>query len=117
MTQEVSIFDAYVEMWRMGLTFEGRTRRRNFWFAVLVDWGLTVLLRLIPTLGMIYAIVSFIPMLALTVRRLHDTGRAGAWMLILLIPVIGWVVLLIFTILEGDIGENIYGMNPKDYQP
>jgi uncharacterized membrane protein YhaH (DUF805 family) len=48
-----------------------------------------------------------------TVRRLHDTGRTGWWILIGLIPVIGGIVVLIFMVLDSEPGANQYGLNPK----
>jgi uncharacterized membrane protein YhaH (DUF805 family) len=61
----------------------------------------------------IYSLAVLIPSLAVTVRRLHDTGRTGWWILIGLIPVIGGIVLLIFMVLDSEPGANQYGPNPK----
>ncbi|HBC0832915.1 TPA: DUF805 domain-containing protein, partial [Escherichia coli] len=51
--------------------------------------------------------------IALCVRRLHDTDRSGAWALLYLVPVIGWLVLFVFACLEGNSGSNRYGNDPK----
>ena len=61
----------------------------------------------------LYYLAVLIPTLAVTVRRLHDTGRTGWWILIGLIPVIGGIVLLIFMLLDSEPGANQYGPNPK----
>ena len=61
----------------------------------------------------LYDLAVLIPSIAVTVRRLHDTGRTGWWILIGLIPVIGGIVLLIFMLLDSEPGENQYGPNPK----
>ena len=53
-----------------------------------------------------------IPNLAVAVRRLHDTGRSGWWLLIGLIPIIGFVVLLYFFVLDSE-NDNQYGPYPK----
>lgn len=64
--------------------------------------------------SMLYALAVFLPGLALAVRRLHDTGRSGWWMLLGFIPLIGWIVLLIFFVTDSQPGSNPYGPNPKD---
>ena len=61
----------------------------------------------------LYGLIMFLPGLAVTVRRLHDTGRGGMWVLIALIPIIGWIWLLVYMAEEGHSGSNEYGPNPK----
>jgi uncharacterized membrane protein YhaH (DUF805 family) len=63
--------------------------------------------------GLIWIFVTIVPALAVLVRRLHDTGRRGWWALIGLIPLIGFIVLLVFTVLDSDAGDNTYGPSPK----
>ena len=65
-------------------------------------------------LSSVYSIGVLIPSLALSVRRLHDIGRTGWWVLISIIPVIGVVVLLVFMLLDSEPGSNRYGANPKE---
>jgi len=48
-----------------------------------------------------------------TIRRLHDTGRTGWWILIAFVPIVGGIILLIFMVLDGNPGENKYGPDPK----
>ena len=60
----------------------------------------------------LYLLFSFIPSLAVGVRRLHDTGRTGWWFLINLIPIIGGIWFLVLTLLEGDRDDNQYGPSP-----
>ena len=64
-------------------------------------------------LGGIYALAVLIPSIAVSVRRLHDTGRSGWWLLIILIPLIGAIVLLVFFLQDSKPGENQFGANPK----
>ena len=64
-------------------------------------------------MGLIWILVTIVPALAVLVRRLHDTGKTGWWVLIGFVPLIGGIVLLVFTVLDSDAGENNYGENPK----
>ncbi|MFI8003934.1 DUF805 domain-containing protein [Streptomyces sp. NPDC086010] len=99
--------------------FSGRARRKEYWMfflfhiiVALVLIGLGVVIdSQIPYL--IYAVALIIPTLAVTVRRLHDTGRSGWWFLISFVPLVGAIVLLVFTCLEGVRDVNEYGADPK----
>ncbi|MER6464545.1 DUF805 domain-containing protein [Streptomyces sp. NPDC001288] len=109
----------YLAALRKYATFSGRARRSEFWLFTLFN-GLAVLLAgiLDGVLGwglwltFVYLLFVFVPTLAVAVRRLHDTGRAGWWLLIALIP-FGGIVLLVFDVLEGTSGRNKYGPDPK----
>jgi uncharacterized membrane protein YhaH (DUF805 family) len=61
----------------------------------------------------IYALAVLIPGLAVAVRRLHDTDRTGWWILIGLIPIVGFIVLIVFLATDGTPGPNRYGPSPK----
>ncbi len=102
--------------------FNGRARRSEFWYFVLFSM-LTVivlgivdglLIRLIgfPILTPLFVLAQFIPNLAVTVRRLHDTDKSGWWILLSLIPLVGLVV-LVFMCMDSTPGINQYGRNPK----
>lgn len=70
-------------------------------------------------LGSLLNLGLLIPCIAVAVRRLHDTGRSGWWLLILLIlilliPLIGTTVYFVFLIQDGTAGDNSYGPNPKN---
>jgi len=58
-----------------------------------------------------------IPGLAVAIRRLHDTNRSGWWFLIVLVPLIGAIVLLVFLLQDSQPSENQYGPNPKAVAP
>ncbi|NLX26725.1 MAG: DUF805 domain-containing protein [Lentisphaerae bacterium] len=64
-------------------------------------------------IGYIYSLAVLIPGIAVSVRRLHDTGRSGWWLLISFIPLIGAIVLIVFMATDGAPGDNQYGTNPK----
>ena len=98
--------------------FTGRARRKEFWMYMLFYFIFYAIAAVIDvTLGtMIFSTVLalglFLPTIAISARRLHDTGRSGWWQLIGLIPLIGAIVLLVFYVLDS-LGENEYGANPK----
>jgi uncharacterized membrane protein YhaH (DUF805 family) len=115
----------YLEALRKYAVFEGRARRKEYWFFLLFTIIVTLILSFIDEmlgifdtetgvglLSGIYSIGVVIPCIAVGIRRLHDTGRSGWWLLITLIPVIGGLVLLVFTVLESQPGDNEYGPNP-----
>jgi uncharacterized membrane protein YhaH (DUF805 family) len=105
----------------------GRSRRREYWYFVLFNIIVGIVLGLIDALlgtrssyagvgflSGIYSLAVLIPTLAVTVRRLHDIDRTGWWILIGLVPLIGGIVLLVFALLDGTPGSNQYGPNPKE---
>ena len=61
-----------------------------------------------------YMLAVLLPWLAVGVRRLHDTGRSGWWLLIGIVPIIGAIVLLVFMVQQGQSDENEYDPNPKE---
>ncbi|MFZ7305062.1 DUF805 domain-containing protein [Avibacterium avium] len=102
--------------------FNGRARRKEFWWFVAVDFLLYVILGMLDFVLLnndfgftgIYGLATLIPSLAVRVRRLHDTDRSGWWLLIGFIPVIGFIVLFIFACLDGTQGRNRFGEDPKN---
>lgn len=100
--------------------FDGRARRTEYWMFFLVNLIIAVVLNVIGVAvkaaafaGDIYALALLIPSIAVGVRRLHDTGRSGWWLLIGLIPLVGTIVLIVFLATEGRRGDNEYGPDPK----
>ena len=63
-------------------------------------------------IGLIYALAVLVPSIAVAIRRLHDTGRSGWWVLLGLVPVLS-IILLIFLVLDSQPNDNEYGPNPK----
>ena len=61
----------------------------------------------------IFALISLIPSIAVSVRRMHDIGKSGWWVLVGLIPLIGWIWLLFLAAGKGEPGANTYG-EPTD---
>lgn len=113
--------------------FGGRSTRMEFWlfhlFTSLTNLALDLLLggdfavglglRAEPTMvgnivTAIFSIGSVVPTFAVTARRLHDTNRSQWWMALFLVPILGWLVLLIFECQDGTKGPNRFGEDPKD---
>jgi len=108
--------------------FEGRARRSEYWyfalFYILIYFGIGIASGAISSiseeLGVIilaitgiFILLMIIPNLALTVRRLHDTGKSGWFILIGIIPIVGSIILLVFLVSDSQPGTNMYGPNPK----
>lgn len=99
--------------------FKGRARRQEFWMFTLVSFIIAVVLNIIDAvvgtmvLGLLYNLAVLLPSIGLGIRRLHDTNRTGWWLLIGLIPLVGFIVLIVFFATEGDKGDNQYGADPK----
>ncbi|KGD65230.1 hypothetical protein Y5S_01664 [Alcanivorax nanhaiticus] len=99
--------------------FSGRAHRTEYWMFVLFNIIISFVLGFVEglfggpgILGLIYSLAVLIPGIAVAIRRLHDTGRSGWWLLISLVPVVGFIVLLVFMVLEGESGANDYGDAP-----
>ena len=151
----MEIFNWYLEVLRKYAVFSGRARRKEFWCFSLVSFIIVLVLTVLDNqlgtfhratdLGLfvsLYCLAILIPEIAVTVRRLHDTGRSGWWILLMLpygvvgaamgvmsagempeamglvgimsiIGLIGLVVLLVFMVLDSQPGSNQFGSNPK----
>lgn len=121
----------YVKVLKQYAEFEGRARRKEYWMFALVHFliimalqaGMVMLGGMNPesSIGLVimsllglYSLAVFIPSLAVTVRRLHDTGRSGWWFFISFIPIIGTIALIVFLVQDSQPGANQYGENPKE---
>ena len=109
--------------------FNGRARRREYWYFVLFTLICNIVLNMAGTLfadthfawiatgaAGLFSLAMLIPSLAVGWRRLHDTGRSGAWYLIVLVPLVGSILLLIWVCTDSQPGDNMYGPNPKEPQ-
>lgn len=103
--------------------FSGRSRRSEYWFFVLFNVIFGIILSILDAIVfgsngvgvfyLIYALAVMLPSIGVSVRRLHDTNRSGWWLLIAFIPIIGAIVLLVFTVQDSTPGDNKFGENPK----
>ena len=147
----------YLDPWKKYAQFSGRARRMEYWTFTLINltiWGLLFIFGimssgrehggLVPVLLVCWAfgLAAFTPMMAGAVRRLHDTGKSGWWLLLIFVPVIallvfsdhsfanrqlqnvlqypivlapiiGGVILTVFLLLDGNPGANHHGPNPR----
>lgn len=116
----------YLEAWKNYVTFTGRARRKAYWMFVLFNIIALIVAGILDSIlgfrganssfspfSNLYSLAVFLPGLAVAIRRLHDTGRCGWWILLGFIPIIGWIVLLVFMVQDSQPGENQYGPNPK----
>ena len=101
-------------------TFSGRaTRAENWWWVLFTIAGVVVLTIVenvagIPTLlSGIFRLATLIPSLAVGARRLHDINKSGWWQLLWFAILIGWIILIVWAIKQGDRGPNKYGPDPR----
>ncbi len=104
--------DWYLKVLRNYVGFKGRARRKEFWMFTLVNFILICVLGLIDKMLGWERLLVLIPGWAVLFRRLHDTDRSAWWLLLVLIPVLGWLVILIFNCQRGTPGENRFGPDP-----
>ena len=103
--------------------FDGRASRPEFWwwvlFAILVSVVANIIDAVIgpPIVTSLAGLALLLPGLSVSIRRLHDTNRSGWWILIVLIPLIGWIVLLVFYLQDSDPAPNNYGPPPGPAAP
>ena len=123
----------YLEVFRKYAQFDGRARRKEYWYFALFNFlaammlfavaiGFSILIgrsnenvavAFVCIVFSLYWLAVLIPTLAVTVRRLHDTNHSGWWYFIAFVPFVGGIILFVFTLLDGDPGPNMYGLDPK----
>lgn len=118
--EQVSGFGWYTKVVKNFVVFQGRASRSEYWmfqlFNALIMFGIIIVEAMIyeqPIIGVIYILAMILPNLSVSVRRMHDTGRSGWWLLVSFVPVVGGLIFLIFTLLASEAGSNRFGPNPK----
>lgn len=132
----------FLRPWRHYADFRGRSRRLEYLLFVLTFYGAIFVMGIVAmgvlgatikaggpasadpmapiigTLALLWFAVSFTPGLALTVRRLHDLGVSGWWLMIAFAPIIGqilaWLLMFVIIFIPAPRGENQYGLDPRD---
>ncbi len=99
-------------------TFSGRARRSELWYFILFLILLQIVAAVIDyAIGIkvfeyAVSLATFLPAIAVEVRRLHDIGRSGWWLFLSLIPLVGAIILLVWLCRRGDAATNPYGPPP-----
>lgn len=124
----MSPIDAVRSVLQQYATFTGRARRAEFWWFVLffmlvqlatVTVDSALISAGVESIGLVNLAATFallLPYVAVSVRRLHDTGRSGWWYLITLVPIVGAIVFLVFAAQDSVPAPNQYGPSPKQPQ-
>jgi uncharacterized membrane protein YhaH (DUF805 family) len=120
----------YFQVLRKYAVFAGRARRKEYWMFGLIQGVIVLALRYphvltgavdpeshLGQIRMLYNFATFIPLVAVSVRRLHDTNRSGWWFLMFLIPIANLILFFSFMTQDSQPGENPYGPNPKTDPP
>lgn len=112
----------YLKVLQNYVGFTGRARRKEYWMFALINIIIYVIVAILAAItdssmlfGLLglYGLAIFLPSLAVTVRRLHDTGRSGFWYFIAFVPFVGGIILFVFTCLDSQLENNEFGANPK----
>ncbi|MEX2519096.1 MAG: DUF805 domain-containing protein [Paracoccaceae bacterium] len=109
-------------------TISGRARRSEFWWWVLFTFLVTAVASVLDAIlgfagpsggpvGGLLALALLLPNICVGVRRLHDTDRSAWWLLIILVPLIGFLILIYFFTQRGTVGDNRFGPDPVLAQP
>ncbi len=106
-------------------TFTGRASRAEYWYFTLVAFIISFAISAVATLigggiggllsglGGLFSLAILVPSIAVGVRRLHDTGKSGWYLLLGLIPVLGTIAVIYFLVQPSDPDTNLYGYNPE----
>ena len=98
------------------VNFEGRASRPEYWWFTLAYAIVNIILSLIPRAGTILSgflgLAVLIPSIGVAVRRLHDINKSGWWLLIALVPIVGYIIVILWLVKPSDNGENQYGERP-----
>jgi uncharacterized membrane protein YhaH (DUF805 family) len=115
----IELLENFLTVIKKYTVVKGRASRKEFWMFVLACIIISILfgiLVVIPVLGIIAGIASFlfglatiIPGFTVSVRRLHDINKTGWLLLLMLIPLVGWIILLVLCAQKGTAGKNKYG--------
>ena len=109
----------FIEALKKYAVFTGRSRRKEYWYFFLFNILIAIALGIVdgvvgssPLFGGLYSLAILIPGIAVSIRRLHDVGKSGWWLLLGFVPLVG-LVLLYFMVQDSQPGGNEYGPNPK----
>lgn len=110
-----NVIDNYASVFKNASNFSGRAGRREYWMFFAANFTMCMILSMvdaatgIPVLGLLYMLAVLIPAIAVSIRRLHDGGRSGWWLLFGLIPFLGALALLVMMALPGTPSVKRFG--------
>ena len=114
-----AIKENYISVLKKYVVFEGRATRSEYWYFVLVNFIISIVLNTIdgitgvPVLGALFSLAVLMPGLGVSARRLHDMGRSAWYLLVALIPLAGPFILVYFMVQDSQAETNQFGPNPK----
>lgn len=120
--ENYNIIDWFKKGLRNYTNFSGRARRKEYWYFMLVYFAVIIIAAILDSIifdtpaGLFYVVAAlglFLPSLAVTIRRLHDTNRSGWMFLISFIPLIGSIILLVFLASDTKPESNQWGAPAK----
>lgn len=94
------------------VNFTGRSTKSEYWWAVVFNFLVSMVLGFIPYIGSLLSLALIIPGLSLCIRRLHDIGKSWVWYLMGLIPLAGFIILIVYFCKDSD-GDNQWGPAPR----
>jgi uncharacterized membrane protein YhaH (DUF805 family) len=120
------IMEWYLKVLNQYTDFQGRARRKEYWMFTLVSSGISVILMIVDyfigikiwdtgLLYLLYGLGVFIPTIAVGIRRLHDIGKSGWMMLVIIIPIAGFIWLIVLYATDSQKGTNDWGECPKTF--
>jgi uncharacterized membrane protein YhaH (DUF805 family) len=105
------------------VNFSGRSCRSEYWYWILFIIVADIVAGIIDyAIGIqvvtgLFGLATILPNLAVAIRRLHDLDRTGWWIFIGLIPLVGWIILIIWYCTRGTDGPNRFGPDPLQLNP
>ena len=109
----------YMNVMRNYVNADGRARRKEYWTFFLIYIVIMLVAGVLDSvlglgvIGGLVALVHLLPSICVGIRRLHDINRSGWWLLVALVPLVGWIIALYWAVKEGDTGANPYGADSK----
>jgi len=120
---------AIKSFWVNYVTFKGRARRSEFWFAALFTTLVSIAISIVTPgemqmmngfevqqasgLSNLWSLATLLPTLSITWRRLHDVDKSGGWFFFAFLPIVGWILLLIQLVKDSNPGANRFGAPVK----
>ena len=118
-----AVIQNYANVIKNATNFSDRASRREYWLFFLANFTAGILLSIvdgitgIPILAILFILAMLVPGIAVAIRRLHDGGRSGWWLLVSLVPILGPIALLVLMVLPGSPGANQFGSPVMDAIP